>query len=85
MASPDEVGVREAARVLGVHENTIRNWAAKGLLTPSRVLPGSGYVRFNREAVQKMRDEMWSQFAPDTLMPEQRDDTPTARHEEGTR
>lgn len=81
--SADELGVREAAKVLGVHENTVRNYAKKGLLVPSRVLPGSGFVRFNRAAVQAMRDEMWSQFAPDTPMPEQRDDLPESGAEEG--
>lgn len=76
----DELGTQEAAKVLGVHPNTIRNWADKGLITPSRVLPGSGYVRFNREAVQRMRDEMFNQFAPDTEMPEQRDEMPIKKN-----
>lgn len=44
---PDQLGrlnVREAARLLGVHENTIRNWVAAGVLNADH-LPGSGYIR----------------------------------------
>lgn len=39
------VNIREAARLLGVHENTIRNWIRSGHLR-AVVLPGpSGYRR----------------------------------------
>ena len=63
------MNVRETAARLGVHENTVRNWEAKGLLPAAR-LPGSGYRRFSRAEVERMRVEMWSQFAPATEMPE---------------
>ena len=42
--SRGRLGVREAARLLGVHENTIRNWVDDGTLDAER-LPGSGYIR----------------------------------------
>lgn len=48
--------VRETASRLGVHENTIRNWAKQGLLTPVR-LPRSGYMRFREEDVEELRRE----------------------------
>lgn len=54
--------VREAARALGVHENTIRRWEERGLLRAVR-LP-SGVRRFRPEDVEAMRAEMFSGFAP---------------------
>lgn len=50
------LNVRETARILGVHENTVRNWAASGVLVSSRV-PGSRHLRFERPAVMKMQAE----------------------------
>lgn len=67
MTDPKMIGVREAARNLGVHENTIRNWEKRGLLTATH-LP-SGIRRFSAEEVARMRHEMLTQFAPDTEMP----------------
>ena len=63
--------VREAARRLGVHENTVRNWQKKGIIGRTIVLP-SGIRRFSAEDIQRMRDEMWSQFAPATVVPPMR-------------
>jgi excisionase family DNA binding protein len=54
--------VREAARALGVHENTIRRWEERGLLRAVR-LP-SGVRRFRPEDVAAMRKQMFSGFAP---------------------
>jgi excisionase family DNA binding protein len=50
------LNVRETARILAVHENTVRNWAASGILVSSRV-PGSRHLRFERSAVMKMQAE----------------------------
>jgi helix-turn-helix protein len=47
MTSSDVIGVREAARIVGVHENTIRNWAKAGLLD-SAAMPTNGERRFRR-------------------------------------
>lgn len=50
------LGVREAARRLGVHENTLRRWEASGLIHAVR-LP-TGVRRFREEDVQRLHDEM---------------------------
>jgi excisionase family DNA binding protein len=52
----DYVNVREAARLLGVHENTIRNWVDDGRLSARR-LPGSGYRRILVASIQRILDE----------------------------
>jgi excisionase family DNA binding protein len=65
------VNVRDAAKRLGVHENTVRNLEKRGELKAVR-LPGSGFRRFRKQDVERMRGEMWSQFAPDTPMPQKR-------------
>jgi len=54
--------VRQAARTLGVHENTVRRWEERGLLQAVR-LP-SGVRRFRAEDVEAMRAQMFSGFAP---------------------
>jgi excisionase family DNA binding protein len=72
------LNVRETARQLGVHENTVRNLEKRGLIQAAR-LPGSGFRRFRKEDVDRMRDEMWSDFAPDTSLDKERR-VPTRRH-----
>jgi excisionase family DNA binding protein len=54
--------VRQVARTLGVHENTVRRWEERGLLHAVR-LP-SGVRRFRPEDVEAMRQQMFSGFAP---------------------
>lgn len=54
--------VRQAAQTLGVHENTIRRWEQRGLLHAVR-LP-SGVRRFRPEDIEKVREQMFSGFAP---------------------
>lgn len=54
--------VRQTARALGVHENTVRRWEERGLLQAVR-LP-SGVRRFRAEDVEAMRVQMFSGFAP---------------------
>lgn len=58
----DLVGVRQAAKTLGVHENTLRRWEERGLLRAVR-LP-SGVRRFRSEDVDELRARMFSGFAP---------------------
>lgn len=78
MSAPTEVlNVRQAANLLGVHENTVRNWNERGLLRGFK-LPGSGYRRFPREEIERMRREMLHQYAP---MTELMDDAPQVRAE----
>jgi excisionase family DNA binding protein len=62
------LSVRETAKRLGVHENTVRNWQERGLIRAAR-LPGSGYRRFRVEDVERMRREMLSQLAPADIGP----------------
>ena len=49
------VNVRETAALLGVHENTVRNWAKSGVLPDAR-LAGARFLRFRRSAVERLRD-----------------------------
>lgn len=75
---PGEIlNVRETAELLDVHENTIRNWERTGVLRGFR-LPGSGFRRFPREEVERMRREMREQYAP---MDQSIDDAPVVRVE----
>lgn len=50
--------VREAARLLGVHENTMRRWDKSGLIRAVR-LP-SGIRRFRAEDVELLRAQMYA-------------------------
>ena len=65
MATTELLNVRDTARALGVHENTVRNWEARGILRAVH-LPGSGYRRFAVEDVERLRAEMFEQLAPAT-------------------
>lgn len=56
------MNVRDTARRLGVHENTVRNWEAKGVLRGIK-LPGSGFRRFPRTEIERMRREMLASYA----------------------
>lgn len=51
------IGGRAAARLLGVHENTVRNWAQQGLLTAYQ-LPGSKFTRYDLAEVERLRADM---------------------------
>jgi len=70
MPTTDFLNVRQAAKELGVHENTIRNWEDKRVLHGIR-LPGSGFRRFPREEIERMQREMLSQYAPATELPDE--------------
>ena len=78
MSTTEFLNVRQTANELGVHENTVRNLESRGKLKAIR-LPGSGFRRFLKEDVDRMRREMWAQFAPDQELPEHRT-VPTKRH-----
>jgi len=78
MPTTEFFNVREAAKRLNIHENTVRNLEKRGELKAVR-LPGSGFRRFLKEDIERMRKEMWSQFAPDTTIPTKRR-RPTKRH-----
>lgn len=57
--SPKFLNVRETARSLGVHENTIRNWAREGIL-PTAKVPGSRFHRFDARDVERLRQQRGS-------------------------
>ena len=65
MATRELLNVRDTARALGVHENTIRNWESRGLLRAVHI-PGSGFRRFAVQDVVRMHAEMFEQLAPAT-------------------
>lgn len=54
--------VREAARSLGVHENTLRRWADAGYITPVRL--SSGVRRFREADIAAVRSRMFEGLAP---------------------
>lgn len=47
------LNVRETARRLGVHENTVRNWVRQGVLPDAKV-PGSRFHRFRAADVDRL-------------------------------
>jgi DNA-binding transcriptional MerR regulator len=59
---PTLMQVGGAARELGVHENTLRRWEQRGLITTVR-LP-SGSRRCRPEDIAELRDQMSTGFAP---------------------
>jgi excisionase family DNA binding protein len=69
MPTKEFMNVRETAKHLGVHENTVRNWERNGVLRGFK-LPGSGFRRFSREDIERMRREMLASYAPATELPE---------------
>jgi excisionase family DNA binding protein len=69
MPTKEFMNVRETAKHLGVHENTVRNWESSGVLRGFK-LPGSGFRRFSREDVERMRREMLGTYAPATELPD---------------
>ncbi|MCB0864864.1 MAG: helix-turn-helix domain-containing protein [Solirubrobacterales bacterium] len=48
------LNVRETAARLGVHENTIRNWAKKGILQSAKV-PGAQGLRFDERDIERLQ------------------------------
>ncbi len=58
MSDPTErllIGTRAAAEILGVHENTVRNFVKRGWLSPAWVMP-SGYKRFDPSEVMALAE-----------------------------
>jgi excisionase family DNA binding protein len=51
------VTMKEAARMLGVHQQTIRSWEKRGLIRLVR-LPGSGYRRVPRAEIERLLPQM---------------------------
>lgn len=70
MSTKEFLNVRETAEQLGVHENTVRNWETRGVLHGVK-LPGSGFRRFPREEIERMRREILSTYPPVTELPDE--------------
>jgi excisionase family DNA binding protein len=49
--------IKQAAQMLGVHQQTIRNWERRGLIRLVH-LPGSGYRRVLRTEVERLLAQM---------------------------
>jgi transposase-like protein len=63
MYKEQRLNVRQTARRLDIHENTVRNWEERGLLRAIK-LPGSGYRRFDVAEVERLRAQMLNDLAP---------------------
>jgi excisionase family DNA binding protein len=50
----DLLRVSQAAKVLGVHPQTLRQWANEGVIAEVRT--AGGHRRFERSAVEALRD-----------------------------
>ena len=57
----DYVRIAEAARLLGVSQNTLRAWAAQGKVPMSRN-PLNGYRLFRRSDLERLLFEIRSSF-----------------------
>ncbi|MCM3896193.1 helix-turn-helix domain-containing protein [Gordonia sputi] len=55
-AASEFLSVRETARRLAVHENTVRAYAKRGLLPDARV-PGTSFYRFRASDVERLRTQ----------------------------
>lgn len=53
-ASSEFLNVRETAKRLHVHENTVRSYAKRGLLPDARV-PGTSFYRFRASDVERLK------------------------------
>ena len=48
MSEADLLRIGEAAKLLGVHEETVRRWEAAGIIEAIRMPPPDGQRRFRR-------------------------------------
>lgn len=48
------LGIRATARRLGVHENTVRNWAGSGFLHPATRKPDGTFMKFEETEVARV-------------------------------
>lgn len=49
------LGVRATASRLNVHENTIRNWALSGFISPAQRKPDGSYMKFSQAEIARVR------------------------------
>lgn len=55
-----QLGVKEAAEVLGVHPQTVRGWTRKGFLRAIRLL-GSRHRRYTEDEIERVKGLMAGQ------------------------
>lgn len=55
-AVSDELTPQQAADLLGVSSATVRRWEDRGIIAPTRRLPGSSHRRYSRTEVERLRD-----------------------------
>jgi len=65
------IGVREASRRLGVHENTVRNWMASG--TIQAAMRTSRSTKFTEAEVERVRQLLEAQAGRDEVARDLRD------------
>ena len=70
-SEPRLLTISQAARLLGVHQNTLRSWADKGLVRHVK-LP-SGYRRFSLDEIKRLRVEIGIDAAEDSSPPTGKD------------
>lgn len=60
----EPIGVREAAKILGVHENTVRNWIRDGRLASIQY---GGFRKLSRQQVERVAQQLpaMPDFSPD--------------------
>lgn len=51
----DGLSINEAAKQLGVHAQTVRNWIRNGQLPVTRFGPNRGVIRIHPEDIERMR------------------------------
>lgn len=56
----NRISIKMAAEILGVHENTVRAYIEKKVLTGYQVIPG-GKISLDREQVEKLSKAVKSQ------------------------
>jgi DNA-binding transcriptional MerR regulator len=54
----DEMTPVEVAREFDVSPATVRRWEEKGILAPSRRLPGSKHRRYSKAAVEELKKRL---------------------------
>ena len=54
--------IAEAARFLGVSQNTLRKWADEGRI-PARINPANGYRLFHREELERFLSKIEKHLA----------------------
>lgn len=54
---PTYVRRSQAAKLLGIHSNTLTNWERAGIITPALRMPG-GEARFTVEDIERLAADM---------------------------